>query len=308
MTSPPPAKLWRARPLLGTVVEIHASGLPVARLQCAVERAFAVIARVQALMSFHDSASDLSRLNREAHRHAVHVDALTWTLLRHARALTRASVGRFDPAMVPFLQRWGLLPRSPAADTLSPRPRGPGRFRGMASIQLLPGHLVRFPAPLTLDLGGIAKGYAVDLAIAALRRAGVPRGVVNAGGDLRVYGDHAEPLHVRHPRRPGVFFHVGALVSEAAATSSLTFSHKIWRGHSVGALVDPRTGIACRPGISITVVARAAWLADALTKVVAIDPSGALPLLAHHRARALLLDATGRATWLGGVETTRHAA
>lgn len=269
--------LRRARPLLGTFVEIQAAGLPADRLERAIAQAFAAVARVQALMSFHDPASDLSLLNRHADRRAIHVAAPTWTVLRQAVSLARASEGRFDP---------------------SARPGIPSRIDWRA-IRLLPGRRVRFLAPLTLDLGGIAKGYAVDHAVAVLRRAGVPRGIVNAGGDLRVFGDRAAPVHVRHPEKPGVFFPLGELRDGALASSALTYAD---------ALVDPRDGSVCGRGLGITVLAPTALLADALTKVVAVDPVTARPMLAHHRARAVVIDMQGHATWLADSQPLRHVA
>lgn len=290
------AVLRRARPLLGTLVDIQVSGLPCARLTRAVERAFAVIARVQARLSFHEPSSDLSRLNRLAARRAVRVDVVTWIVLRHARALARVSKGRFDPSIAPILQRWGLLPGVPHC-----RPE-----TNWSAIRLLPGRKVRFLAPLTLDLGGIAKGYAVDRAVAVLRRAGVPAGLVNAGGDLRAFGAKTAPVHARHPTKPGLFFPLGELRDGALATSALTYSGKIHQGTATGALVDPRHGTVCGQNLSITVIARCAWLADALTKIVAVDPDAARPILARYGARAVILDTQGRAAWLDA--PLRHVA
>ena len=228
-------------------------------------------------MSFHDPASDVSRLNRCAFQRAVQVDAWTWTVLRHAGWLARASEGRFDITVAPRLQQWGLLPGAPLRRTAR------GNWR---DLTLLPKHRVRFRAPLTIDLGGIAKGYAVDRAVAVLRRAGATTGLVNAGGDLRAFGMHAAPVQVRHPAQPGIYFQLEPLREEALATSALTFSGRRWRGKNIGALIDPRTGTSCGHGLSISVRARFAWLADALTKVVACDPVAAETLLIRCGARA----------------------
>ncbi len=335
---PPLAELRRARPLLGTLVEITAAGASSAVLARAVTRAFSTIEQVQGLLSFHDPASDLTRLNQAAPGQWVQVHPLSWTVLRHARALARVSDGRFDAAIAPRLQVWGLLPRTAAKRVASNSllaGRGRSRFSvsrvpacGSAALEFSAGSRVRLAAPLTLDLGGIAKGYAVDQAVAVLRRAGVMRGVVNAGGDLRVFGDVAVPVQVRHPEKTGVFFALGGLRDCALATSALTYSARRWRGQDVGALVDPRTGQPCGHGVSITVWVRSAWLADGLTKVLASSlielglggetgATGSLAagkgaagreaaavvgeMLARYEARAVIIDAAGRATWLGAV-------
>ena len=116
------SKVRRARPLLGTLVEIRVRG-ESARAGAAVERAFEAIARVHALMSFHEADSDVSRLNRLAHREAVGVDPHTFAVLEDAERLARASGGAFDIAIAPALVRLGFLPAGPAAP---PRHPGPG--------------------------------------------------------------------------------------------------------------------------------------------------------------------------------------
>src|SRR3974390_1282514 len=114
----------RARPLLGTFVEIAASGDAQA-LDAAVEAAFGAVTKVHHLMSFHDPASDVSRLNRDAGDEDVAIDAWTYEVIGAAVDLHRRSHGAFDITIAPALQRLGLPPapeRLPAAN----RPRGPG--------------------------------------------------------------------------------------------------------------------------------------------------------------------------------------
>src|SRR4029077_1336107 len=101
----------RARPLLGTFVEIAAAGTAPARMVPAIEAAFAAVARVHALMSFHAPDSDVSRLNRVAPTGAVTVDPWTFQVLATAVALHRRSAGIFDIAVAPVLQARRLLPR-----------------------------------------------------------------------------------------------------------------------------------------------------------------------------------------------------
>jgi len=283
----PSNSLRRARPLLGTLVEITAGGDP-AILSAAVERAFAAIERVHQLMSVHERASDVSRLNRGGHRGAIEVDPQTWVVLAQAQRVSAASGGAFDVTVAPRLVEWGYLP---AAEQPLPRSR-PGGYR---LIELLVGHRVRFGAPLMIDLGGIAKGYAVDVACAALSACGVANYVVNAGGDLRVGGAPAI-VHLRHPRRPVATLVLGSVRDCAIATSASYFAGRDGNGGRVHPIVAPATGApACDRG-SISVRAADCMTADALTKVVAVLGTAAQPALAHLHAEAILLSDAG--DWL----------
>jgi len=285
-----PAEIRRARPLLGTLVEIRAAGAPAASLQRAVDRAFAAVERVHRAMSFHDPASDVARLSRSAHRRPVTVDAWTWSVLRRALWVARATDGLFDPTVGSLLQKWHLLPRT----------GGGFRAGSWRDITLHPGGTVQFKKRLTVDFGGIAKGFAVDQAVSVLRRAGVMTGMVNAGGDLRMFGDAPQEVHLRHPRVPGRFFRLGTLTNAALATSALTYSQTRYRNRVVNSLVDPRTGQACSGDFSITVVAPETWLADALTKPLFAAPDQATRILARFGAIGLKLDPAGNVTRLGG--------
>jgi thiamine biosynthesis lipoprotein len=244
----------RARPLLGTFVEIRASAGPAA-----VTHAFDAVARVHALMSFQDASSELSRLNREAWRRPVPVHPWTWRVLAAAQWLHAHSDGAFDCT----------LPDSDAR---------------MEALELLPDRTVRFRRRVRLDLSGIAKGFAVDRAIDRLRRAG-SQGLVNAGGDLRVFGAAAEPILVRDADQPQRLRPLGALAEGALATSAPYFSEQDgnWSVH------DRQHGRSPRRYRSVSVLAPTCLRADALTKVVWIRGAEAsATLLARLRAEAIV--------------------
>ncbi len=273
----------RAQPWLGTLVGIEASGLPPARLARAIDRAFRAVARVHALMSFHEPDSELSRLNRTMHAGPVPVSGHLRRVLRAACRLSALTDGRFDVTVAPTLVRWGYLPGLPHnTETI-------GDWR---DIRLGTDGTVSFARPLLIDLGGIAKGYAVDLAIASLRRAGVPQACVNAGGDLRFYGREPRRIGVRDPADPARLRLLPPLLQGAVASSCVADTRhrhgRTWRSP----LVDPRSGRACAATGSVTVLARSCLHADALTKPVAIDPAACEPVLRRLQAQALLLPAT----------------
>ena len=271
----------RARPLLGTLVEIEVD--QGAQSEAAIGRAFDVIAQVQDLMSFHDPASELSRLNREALNVPVAVSEPTWQVLQAARRLSIASDGLFDITTASALVDRGFLPTT--ARYIRPS-AAVGDWR---HLELLPGRRVWFARPLCIDLGGIAKGFAVDRATEVLRAAGVRRGRVNAGGDLRVFGAGPEALHVRHPLQPGVLVPMPPLEA-AVATSAGYYQPRGHLGPAPVPIVHPETGELARGQRSVTVYAPECMSADALTKVVYLDPARATPLLAAYGARAIVLE------------------
>jgi hypothetical protein len=114
----------RTRPLLGTFVEITATGRPAAAMHAAIDAAFAAVARVHRLMSFQESTSDVSRVNRHAATTAVVVHPWTYAVLTTAADLFRRSDGLFDVTVAPELQALGVLPRA-VDETRSRRGRGP---------------------------------------------------------------------------------------------------------------------------------------------------------------------------------------
>ncbi len=271
----------RAQPWLGTLVEVSATGeLPEADLQAAIGGAFAQVALVHRLMSFHDDASDVMRLNRcdSGTRLAVH--AHTWTVLQMAQQVRALSDGMFDIACAPRLVAWGYLP---APHALAPN------HDGAEVLRCLADGTVEKLAPGWIDLGGIAKGYAVDLAVAALRAAGVAGGCVNAGGDLRVFGEQDFAIGVRDPRSARPAAVTVTLRDEALATSGTYFSARDHQGMAVSALLDGRNGGALTGIGSVSVRAPCCALADALTKVVAASGDPRHAALAAFGAHAFII-------------------
>lgn len=138
-----------------------------------MQAAFAAIEHIDRLMHPYSADSDLARINDAPPLTPVTVDPGTRALLNLARRLNTLSDGVFDPCL----------------------PGRPGRIHDIE----VAAHGVICRAPVALDFGGFAKGYAVDRAIQALTEHGCTAGLVNAGGDLRVFGPHSEPIFLRGP-------------------------------------------------------------------------------------------------------------
>lgn len=250
----------RARPLLGTYVEIEAEGLPGFVLERAFSAAFSAVACVGRLMSFHDPHSDLSRLNRRAAWEPVAVHPWTAMVLRRACRMFRDTGGYFNCAVGHELVSWELLP----PDGLAHVGRG-----DLSAVEFVHDGRIRFKKRIALDLGGVAKGFAVDRAIAALRSHGVRDALVNAGGDLRVIGGTAQPIHIRCPLNPRRLLPLGLLQNGAIATSSAAATLRSVHGRRVSALVQTATREPVLDDCAYSVIAPTCLVADALTKVLA---------------------------------------
>jgi thiamine biosynthesis lipoprotein len=290
--------MTRCRPALGTYVEISAR-VPEGDATSAIDAAFAAIATAEACMSVFQPTSDLSRLNAGAcFGRPTRVHPWLWDVLALAQRV-HAHCPAFDPSVGAALVRDGLRP-APFTSSGQQRERariggargvvtggatggvkgGPasGRTGGLDDLWLLDDHQVVTTAPLYLDLGGIAKGAAVDRAVEALRTHGATLGCVNAGGDLRVFGDQAQPIYVRDPSAPHRMTHVGDLQDGALATSG---------DYRVQHLFHPDSGRPLATPRSFSVMAPRCAVADALTKVYALTGNAQHPALRAFNAYAL---------------------
>jgi thiamine biosynthesis lipoprotein len=245
--------------LLGTFVEV---AVPQG-YESAIDDAFEAIAHVHARMSFHQEDSDLARLRKAAVGQFVRVDPDTAAVLRFAKQLHAASGGLFDVAVGARLVELGLLP--------CPCGTRPQELIGTAAdIEVRGDDRVRCLSPMLIDLGGIAKGYAVDRAAIALATAGVPSALVNAGGDLRVIGDLPQIIHLRDAD--------GSLVGAIEmANSAVATSGRITDGAASPHLDRQRRSINVRHAVSI--VAGQCILADAMTKIALADETLATAML-----------------------------
>ncbi len=275
----------RARPLLGTFVEISAGGARRPALDAAVEGAFRAVAEVHRLMSPHEPHGDVGRLNTEAARRAVRVHPWTYEVLRTACELHEVTAGVFDVTFGPHSLRSAPPSRS--------------------AIELLPGQHVRLHSAARVDLGGIAKGFAVDRALACLRASGIPQGVVNAGGDLAVFGEKATVVVIRDPRQPKRELCRIEVKNAALASSGGRFDPFESAEPMDAEIIDPATRAPARGILGATVRAPSCMIADALTKVVMLTGESTAPLLARYDASAFLVSADGDVSatreWSDGV-------
>ena len=265
----------RCKPLLGTFVEIRIEDqLPPLK---ALEEAFLAIEQVQSLMGFHNPESELSHINVRSYLESVRIHPWTAEVLTIAKELYLQSQGVFNCGVGHHLVEAGLLPGHDKLSDYS--------FGGIEDLQFIEPSLVQSSLPLCLDLGGIAKGYAVDKAVEVLINNGIQAGSVNAGGDIRVFGDRSQDIQIRNPSKPHELIQIGSMTVGAIATSSLYFTKR--NTNSTSFMVNPLNQEHIEFSESYSVVANRCVYADALTKVVSISRNTRHSCLSYFSAQAI---------------------
>jgi len=271
--------------LLGTFVTIaiYGSDRDEAELETIVKRAFQRIREIENHTSSFVDTSEVRRLKAFAGLKKISISTDLHQILHKAEEISEISGGAFDITVEPLLELWNF-----EADT----PRVPTKSQIYALLPLIDyrglfcdsstAFLTR--KGMGIDLGGIAKGYAVDQAIEVLRREGIQDALVDAGGDLRLISSERtrgrRRVWIRHPRKPQGFFGYFRQDSGAVATSGDYEKFFVWKGQRYHHLLDPRTGYPARKSISATVIAPTAMEADALaTAVFVLGPKEGLALI-----------------------------
>ncbi len=285
----------RAELVMGTVARVT---LP-ARAATAerFEAAFSAFRDVDHTMSLYRPASELSRVNARAADRPEPVGDALFALLARARTLAVESDGAFDVTILPLLRLWGAYPG------LRSLPPGSVTTVGFAGLRLdAHARTVSFARRgMGIDLGGIAKGFALDRARAALAAAGVERARLDVGGELAFVGGDPAGWRValRDPERPGRTLGVLTLDADASVSTSGNYARDFtaegWRAPSH--IYDPRTGRPATRDVAVTVWAPDATTADALsTALVVLGRAAAADLLAREpSAGALFSEGRGAA-------------
>jgi FAD:protein FMN transferase len=260
------ANIKRCRPCLGTYVTVTVKGNNERLLNLAVERAFQAVERVQGAMSAHDPESDLGRLSRQAPYEPMEVDPWTHEVLVLSQKLSILSRGAFDVTVGGRLEKEGFLPRFKNL----PRNGGEATY---ADLDLLPDNRIMVQRPCRLDLGGIAKGFAVDKAVeVACQMSGVQDVIVNAGGDIRIKAERPQELWLRDPFRPGIHWFGGWFKKGSFASSGGLAAVRDFKGGQAAPLLGLGQKHPYRITPGVLVAASTCAVADALTKIVALAP------------------------------------
>jgi thiamine biosynthesis lipoprotein len=288
-----------ARILMGTYVEITLTGDEDTARKTA-HRVFQELKRVERVTSFHER-SDLTQLNRKADNGAVPVSEELFDLIKEAVRYAKQTDGAFDPTVGALSSLWRFSAGEPVLPTAQQVKKALETV-GWRSLELNEeSHKVKIEKQgMTVDLGAIAKGYALDRAGEIVRGSGAPGGLVNAGGDVLVVGGKAPgipwKIGVQDPRDPQGLIAVAELTDCAVVTSGdyeRFFERDGTRYHHI---LDPRTGYPARGVRSVTIVSPSATEADALaTAVFVMGAEKGLDLInARQGVEGFIIDANGK--------------
>ncbi len=301
--SPPPLHQQQAY-VFGTLVEVSVIDAPDAQARAATDAVLAHFDRLhRTLHAWQPSA--LSRLNAalaKGERHTVTPELAA--MLRDAQALAAQSDELFDPAIGGLIALWGFHADTPQArvpaagaiaDWVAKQPR-------MADL-VIAGDAVSSTNPaVQLDLGGYAKGRALDDAVAILKRYGIRNALVNIGGNVIALGQHDDRpwrIGIQHPRHPGALATLDLRDGEAIGTSGDYQRYFEVGGRRYSHLIDPRTGYPATGMQSVTILvsgAHAGTRSDALSKPLFIGGAGRLADMAGRLGITdyLAVDAAGK--------------
>ncbi len=291
------------RVIMGTYITITAAGKDLTEEQAmrAIDAGFAEVTRVDELMSTYKPQSQLSEVNREAGIKPVKVDPEVIEDTEQALATAKATDGAFDPTIGPLVRAWKIG---------SPDARIPSQAEIDKANKLVDymqvevdknnGTIFLKKKGMSLDLGGVAKGYATDRAVAAMKKAGVNSGIVACAGDIEAFGTRPDGkpwgVGIQHPREKDAILARVDLRDAAISTSGDYERYFIKDGKRYHHILDARTGYPAQGLVSVTVIARKSWLADSMaTGLFVLGPEKAEALASQrHDIEVLMVDAQGK--------------
>lgn len=299
----------RGTTAMGTVLQVRAylpaQPTPARETEIArhLEAAIAEIRRLEALMTTWQPTSDISKVNAQAGKDRVTVSPEVFEVLTRSQEFAQKSQGAFDISFYALRGLWNfdeeVTPTIPDAKELKRRLP----LINHQNIQLDPKlRTVRLAkVGMAINLGGIGKGYAVDAAVKLLKSRGIADGMVQAGGDLMLFGSkEGQPFKagVRDPRSldPSDYFAVCEVKDHAFSTAGDYERSFIREGTRYHHILDPRTGQPARGARSVTVYAKDATTADGLDDAVLIlGPERGIPLVeSYPDAGVVIVDPQGK--------------
>jgi thiamine biosynthesis lipoprotein len=256
---------------MGTVIEITLIDDNEEKANKAALQAFQEVKRIEQLMSPKIESGDVSRINKSSGKEWVKVPKETLEVIKKAQEISELSDGRFDITVGPLTELWRRAREKkipPSVEEVKEK-LGLVNFKNIEVDQ--EGKVFLKKKGMAIDLGGIAKGYAVDRALDVLRSLGYKNLIVNAGGDLRIGGlKNNQPwsIGIQNPREPQKILTRISVSDVAVATSGDYEKFFIYEGKRYHHIFNPKNGFPADGCQSVTIVTKNCITADGLATAI----------------------------------------
>lgn len=296
----PPIVVKRTQMHMGTLVTVTAVAPSRQRAQEAAAAGFQEIHRLEELLSTWIATSELSRVNAAAGREAILISPDTMRILESSIEMARLTEGGFNILVGPAVEAWSVLDRQQVPSDVTLQTIRPLTDLRSLYLNAAQGTVYLAKPGMRVDVGGIGKGYAADMAVAAMQKAGATAGVVALSGDIKTFGRLPGgikfPFGIRHPRREDAVLAFVDLQDEAISTAGDYERYFEREGVRYHHILDPVTLQPARDCQSVTIVARDGMTADGLdTGVFVMGRERGLALIERlPEVGAIIVDRDGK--------------
>ena len=290
----------KSMPLMDTIVSITVVSDSKEIAEKAMEEAFGKIDSFGYLINFYSEKSELSEINRNAGIRKTRVSPETLDVIEKAFLASEKSLGAFDPTIGPIVKLWDFAEKKMPSDKEIKHALPLVNYRDII-IDRNASTVMLSKKGMMLDLGGIAKGYAADMAVDSLMKKGIQSGLVSIAGDIRTFGLKPDKkpwtIGIKNPRQTGTKDEIIArarLTDKAISTAGDYERYFIAAGKRYHHLLDPKTGLPAETCRSVSIVSDKAVDTDAFsTAVFVLGPAKGMKLAKDLGMEAFIIDSNG---------------
>jgi thiamine biosynthesis lipoprotein len=290
----------KTMPLMDTIVSITVVAESSDTAEKAIEIAFAQIGRFGDLINFYSDNSELAEINRNAGVHSVKVSPQTLDVIGKAVSASEKSGGAFDPTIGPIVKLWDFLNKKKPTESEIVKALPLVNYKDIL-IDRADSTIFLKRKGMMIDLGGIAKGYAVDLAVESLKKEGILSGLVSIAGDIRTFGMKPDKrpwiIGIKNPRQTGEKDELVAkirLSEKAISTSGDYERYFISEDMRYHHLLDPKTGMPTSGCRSVSIVTDRAVDTDAFsTAIFILGAVKGMKVVKEMGMDAMIIDSSG---------------
>lgn len=303
------ASYKKSKALLDTFVTITVVADSKDTADKAIENAFDVIEEFGNLINFYSDKSELSAINRNAGIREVRVSQETLDIIEKAVYVSEKSGGAFDPTIGPEIKLWDFLNKIKPSDVEIKKKLPLVNYKNIV-IDRDKSTIFLKEKNMLLDLGGIAKGYAADLAVQALKQKGISAGLVAVAGDIKSFGLKPDKkpwvVGIKNPRQKNNDDEIFARINLSGMAISSSGDYEryfIINGQRFHHLLTPKTGYPASTCQSVSVIAEQGAMTDAFsTALFILGPEKGLGLAKEMGMDAMIIDSKGAVHTTPGLE------